>query len=279
MTRRFRLASVGCRAFAGALALVPLATHAQASPHYRIAHELPLPGDEGWDYLAFEAGGHRLFVSHGTRVLVVDTDKLALAGEIADTPGVHGIALAPDLGRGYISAGGAGVIVVFDLKTLARLKEIKATGETPDAILYDAASQRVFTFNGRGRNATAVDARTDAVIGTIALDAKPEFAVADGKGRIYVNLEDKGSLAVIDPHKLSVISVWPISGCQEPSGLALDAAGGHLFPVCANKVMAGVDGASRHVCRRAPLGGGGGRAGVGTQRRTACAPRGAGGLP
>ncbi|TLY54785.1 MAG: YncE family protein, partial [Gammaproteobacteria bacterium] len=206
--------------------LLPCATHAYASPQYRIAHEVSLPGDEGWDYLALEPGGHRLFIAHGTRVLVVDTDKLAVAGEIADTPGVHGIALAPDLGRGYISAGRAGLVVVFDLHTLARLKEIKTTGENPDAILYDAASQRVFTFNGRGRNATAVDARTDAVIGTIALDAKPEFAVADGKGRIYVNLEDKSSLAVIDPRKLSVISVWPISGCQEPSGLALDAAGG-----------------------------------------------------
>src|SRR2546429_8935516 len=115
MTRRFRLASLGCRAFAGALALVPLATHAQASPHYRIAHELPLPGDEGWDYLAFEAGGHRLFVSHGTRVLVVGTDKLALAGEIADTPGVPGIAPAPDPCRGDISAGGAGGTVGFGL--------------------------------------------------------------------------------------------------------------------------------------------------------------------
>src|SRR5256886_13588634 len=120
MKRMFGPLSPGWLALAGALALVT--THAQASPHYRIAHEVSLPGDEGWDYLAFEAGAHRLFVSHGTRVLVVDTDKLAVAGEIADTPGVHGIALAPDLGRGYISAGRAGVIVVFDLKTLARLK-------------------------------------------------------------------------------------------------------------------------------------------------------------
>ena len=256
MKRMFGQLSPGWLALAGALALVPLATPAQASPHYRIAHELPLPGDEGWDYLAFEAGGHRLFVSHGTRVLVVDTDKLALAGEIADTPGVHGIALAPDLGRGYISAGRAGLIVVFDLKTLARLKEIKTTGENPDAILYDAASQRVFTFNGRGRNATAVDARTDTVIGTIALDAKPEFAVSDGKGRVYVNLEDKNSLAVIDPRKLSVISVWPISGCQEPSGLALDADGQHLFPVCDNKVMALMDAGSGKVLGTAAIGAG-----------------------
>ncbi len=256
MTRRFRLTSPGCLAFVGALLLLLVATYAQAGPQYRIAHEVPLPGDEGWDYLTFEAGGHRLFIAHGTRVQVVDTEKLAVAGEIADTPGVHGIALAPDLGRGYISAGRSGVIVVFDLKTLARLKEIKTTGENPDAILYDAASHRVFTFNGRGRNATAVDAKTDKVIGTIPLDAKPEFAVSDGKGRIYVNLEDKNSLAVIDPQKLSVTSVWPISGCTEPSGLALDAAGQHLFAVCGNKVMALIDAASGHVLGTAPIGAG-----------------------
>jgi DNA-binding beta-propeller fold protein YncE len=248
MTRMFRLVSPGCLALVGALLL--LTTHAQAGAQYRIAHEVSLPGDEGWDYLTFEAGGQRLFIAHGTRVQVVDTEKLAVAGEIADTPGVHGIALAPDLGRGYISAGRSGVIVVFDLKTLARLKEIKTTGENPDAILYDAASHRVFTFNGRGRNAT------DAVVGTIALDAKPEFAVSDGKGRIYVNLEDKNSLAVIDPEKLTVTSRWPISGCEKPSGLAIDAAGQHLFAVCDNKVMAVMDAVSGHVLGTAPIGAG-----------------------
>ena len=252
MRRMFRLVSPGCLAVVGALLL--LTAHAQANAQYRIAHEVSLPGDEGWDYLTFEAGGQRLFIAHGTRVQVVDTGKLAVVGEIADTPGVHGIALAADLGRGYISAGRSGVIVVFDLKTLARLKEIKTTGENPDAILYDAASHRVFTFNGRGRNATAVDAKTDEVIGTIALDAKPEFAVSDGKGRIYVNLEDKNSLALIDPQKLSVTSVWPISGCEEPSGLALDAAGQHLFSVCGNKVMALINAASGQVLGNAPIG-------------------------
>jgi len=251
MTGVFRLVSPGCLACVGALLLT---THAQAGSQYRIAHEVSLPGDEGWDYLTFEAGGHRLFIAHGTRVQVVDTEKLTVAGEIADTPGVHGIALAADLGRGYISAGRSGVIVVFDLQTLARLKEIKTTGENPDAILYDAASHRVFTFNGRGRNATAVDAKTDAVIGTIALDAKPEFAVSDGNGRIYVNLEDKNSLAVLDPQKLTVTSRWPISGCEAPSGLALDAAHQHLFPVCDNKVMAIMDAASGHVLGTAPIG-------------------------
>jgi DNA-binding beta-propeller fold protein YncE len=236
------------------LGVVLGAARAEASPGYHIAHEVSLPGDEGWDTLAFEQGGHRLFVSHGTRVLVVDTDTLKVVGEIADTPGVHGIALAPDLGRGYISAGRANTIVVFDLKTLARLKEIKTTGENPDVILYDAPSHRVFSFNGRGRNVTAVDATTDTVLGSIALDAKPEFAVSDAKGHVYVNLEDKSSLAVIDPAHLTVTSVWPIAGCQEPSGLAIDAARGLLFPACDNKVMAVVDASSGKVLGTAPIG-------------------------
>lgn len=238
------------------LCLAPLAAAHSAEPRYHIAHQVNLPGDEGWDYLAFEQGGHRLFVSHGSRVLVVDTDTLTVVGEIADTPGVHGIALAPELGRGFISAGRANTVVVFDLKTLARLKEIKTTGENPDAILYDPATQRVFTFNGRGRNATAIDARSDEVLGTIALDAKPEFAASDGKGHVYVNLEDKSSLAMIDPQKLTVSAVWPIAGCESPSGLALDATRERLFPGCDNKVMAVVDASSGKVLGTAPIGAG-----------------------
>ncbi|HXN80625.1 MAG TPA: hypothetical protein VN869_06930, partial [Steroidobacteraceae bacterium] len=130
---------------AGVLALALMCAHAEAAPNYRVAHEVSLPGDEGWDYLTFEQGGHRLFIAHGSEVQVVDTDTLKLAGTITDTPGVHGIALAPDLGRGYISAGRAGSIVVFDLHTLARLKQIKTTGDNPDAIVYDAPTHRVFT--------------------------------------------------------------------------------------------------------------------------------------
>lgn len=256
MRRTFRFGSFGCLALACLLLLTAAATPVDAGPRYTLAHDVPLPGDEGWDYLTLEPEGHRLFIAHGTHVLVVDTEKLIVAGKIADTPGVHGIALAPDIGRGYVSAGRAGVVVVFDLKTLARLKEIKTTGENPDAIVYEAATRRVFTFNGRGRNATAIDTGTDSVLGTIPLDAKPEFAVPDGQGGIYVNLEDKNSLAVLDARKLSVRSVWPIGGCEEPSGLALDAAGQRLFPVCANKVMAVVDAVSGRVQGRAPIGAG-----------------------
>jgi len=238
------------------LALAPFAAaQAAGAPHYHITHQVSLPGDEGWDYLLYDQAGQRLFVSHGSRVLVVDGEKLTVTGEIAGTPGVHGIALAPDVGRGYISAGRAGAVVVFDLKTLARLKEIKVTGENPDAILYDPATHRVLTFNGRGRNVTAIDARTDEVVGTVAVDAKPEFAASDGKGRVYVNLEDRNSLAAIDPQRVSVLSVWPLAGCEEPSGLAIDAAHGRLFPVC-DKLMAVVDARSGKVLGTAPIGAG-----------------------
>ena len=178
-------------------------------------------------------------------------DRHRFLGGTRDT---LGIALAPEEHRGFTSNGRTSTVTIFDPATLSSLAEVKTTGENPDAILYDAASHRVFTFNGRGRNATAVDAKTDEVIGTIPLDAKPEFAVSDGKGRIYVNLEDKNSLALIDPQKLSVTSVWPISGCEEPSGLALDAAGQHLFSVCGNKVMALIDAASGQVLGNAPIG-------------------------
>ena len=255
MKRRFfRPAVRACLAATGALALAVSAGQAQSLPQFQLAHEVPLPGDDGWDDLTFEQGGERLFIAHGTVVQVVDTQRLALVGTIADTPGVHGIALAADVGHGYISAGRANSIVVFDLKTLARLKEIKTTGDNPDAIIYDAATRRVFSFNGRGRNATVVDASTDAVIGTIALDAKPEFAVADGRGHVYVNLEDKNMLAVIDPRQLTVTQRWPIPGCEQPSGLALDRDGHKLFAGCDNKVMAVLDATSGRVLGTAPIG-------------------------
>jgi DNA-binding beta-propeller fold protein YncE len=205
-----------CASLAGALLVAVLTAPAYAAPQYHIAHEVKLPGDEGWDDLTFDDAAHRLFIAHGTQVLVIDTERLTPAGAIADTPGVHGIALATDVGHGYISAGRSNSIVVFDLKTLARVKDIQATGANPDAILYDSATHRVFSFNGRGRNATVIDAKTDAVIGTIALDAKPEFAVSDGKGALYVNLEDKSSIARVDAQHMSVTAVWPISGCEDP---------------------------------------------------------------
>src|SRR5215469_10412494 len=244
-----------CASLAGAL-FAALTAPAYAAPQYHIAHEVKLPGDEGWDYLTFDDAAHRLFIAHGTQVQVVDTDHLTPAGTIADTPGVHGVALAQDVGHGYVSAGRTSTIIVFDLKTLARVKEIKATGENPDAIIYDSATHRVFSFNGRGRNATVIDAKTDEVLGTIVLDAKPEFAVVDGKGRVYVNLEDKSSIAQIDAQHLTVTADWPIKGCEEPSGLAIDLPGQRLFAGCSNKVMAVVDARSGRTIGTAPIGAG-----------------------
>lgn len=221
---------------------------------YHLDQEIKVAGDGGWDYLTFDAAGARLFVSHGTRVEVLDAHRLELVGAIDDTPGVHGVALAPDLGRGYVSAGASGKVVVFDLKTLARVTEIKVTGENPDAILYDSATHRVFTFNGRGRNVTVIDASRNEVIGTIAVDAKPEFAVSDGAGRIYVNLEDRNSLAVIDARGMKLVATWPLAGCEEPSGLAFDVAHQRLFSVCGNRVMAVVDAHDGRQVARLPIG-------------------------
>jgi DNA-binding beta-propeller fold protein YncE len=254
--RARRYSACLCAAACAATAGVAPAAAVTDGAHYRLAQQVPLPGDEGWDYLAFAPESHRLFISHGTRVLVVDAARLRVVGEVGDTPGVHGIALAPDLGRGFISAGSAGTIVVFDLKTLARLQEIRASGENPDAILYHRGARRVFTFNGRGRNVTAVEAATGEVAGTIALDARPEFAASDGAGPVYVNLVDKNSIAVIDPRDLKVMSVWPLTGCEGPSGLALDAAARRLFAVCGNKVMTVVDAVSGRVLGSAPIGAG-----------------------
>jgi YVTN family beta-propeller protein len=239
-----------------AVALAAAGGQAQARPQYRLTHEVNLPGDDGWDYLTFEQGGHRLFISRGTHVQVVDTDKLALIGDIPDTPGVHGIALAPDVGRGYISAGRGNAVVVFDLKTLARLAEIRTTGEGPDAIIYEPATHRVFAFNGHSNNATAIDATTNTVAGTVALEGRPESAATDAKGHVYVNLEDRNSVALIDARTLAVSAVWPVGGCEEPTGLALDAAGQRLFPACGNKVMAAIDTGSGRVLGTAPIGGG-----------------------
>jgi DNA-binding beta-propeller fold protein YncE len=240
------LAATLCGAFSAAAVA--------AGPGYALTSVVPLGGAGGWDYMAFDPGSAQLYIAHGTRVEVIDTVQLKHRGEIADTPGVHGVALAPELGRGFISAGGSQSVVVFDLKSLARLSEVKVTGENPDAIVYDSATQRVFTFNGRGRNATVLDARTATVIGTIALDAKPEFAVADGHGHVFVNLEDKNSLARLDSRDLTVQAVWPLSGCEEPSGLALNQAAGKLYSVCGNRVMVVTDARSGQLLGSAPIG-------------------------
>ena len=232
-----------------------LAPPPAASTGYRVIDTLKVGGDGGWDYLTFDPASRRLFVSHGTHVVVVDADTKAAVGDIPDTPGVHGIAIASDLGRGFISNGRGGTATIFDLKTLGKIGEVK-TGDNPDAILYDRASGRVFTFNGRSGDATAFDAAHGTVAGTIPLGGKPEFAVADGKGRVYVNIEDKSEIVALDTKALEVKSRWPLEPCEEPSGLAFDSAHGRLFTVCSNRLMAVVDATTGRVVTTLPIGGG-----------------------
>lgn len=228
----------------------------QKSPSgYHLIKEVRLGGEGGWDALTFEPKGNRLFISRGTHVMVVDADTGAVVGDIPDTQGVHDIALVEDLDKGYTSNGRASTVTVFDLKTLKTLKQIPV-GKNPDAIIYDPASKRVFAFNGASDDATAIDAKSDTVAGTIPLGGKPEFAVSDGKGRVYVNLEDKSSLVALDPRKLAVEARWPLAPGEEPSGLAIDRKHGRLFAACSNKLMVVVDVGSGKVVTTVPVGAG-----------------------
>jgi DNA-binding beta-propeller fold protein YncE len=213
------------------------------------------PGEAGgWDLLAVDA--HRLFISRTDRVMVIDTDSGKLLGEIPAAGGVHGIALVPEAKRGFTTNGHANTVTVFDLDTLAVTGEIKVTGDNPDAILYDPASKRVFAFNGHSANASAIDPASLQVVATIALPGKPELAASDGRGRMYVNLEDRNEIAVLDALAGTVLGTWSLAPCEEPTGLALDAQNGRLFAVCSNHEMMVVDAQSgRHVAE-VPIGDG-----------------------
>jgi DNA-binding beta-propeller fold protein YncE len=227
-----------------------------ADGSYRKRQEIPIGGEGGWDYLSVDAAAHRLYVSHSTKVVVVDLATNAVVGEIAPTPGVHGIALAPDLGRGFVSDGQEATAAIVDLATLQIVARVK-TGENPDAILYEPVHHEVYTFNGRGRSATVFDARTGEVRATIPLAGKPEFAVFDpAPGRIYLNIEDTSTLVAIDTAKRAVVATWPIAPGEEASGLALDPVNHRLFVGCSNRLMLMVDAASGRVLASVPIGSG-----------------------
>ena len=226
---------------------------AAATPGYHVVTTYKVGGDGGWDYLTTDADARRIFISRGTHVMVVDADSGKSVGDIPDTQGVHGIALAPDLGRGFTSNGREGTVTIFDIKTLAVISKVKA-GDNPDAILYDPATKRVFTLNGRSQDSTAIDGASGKVLGTIKLDGKPEFAASDAKGEIFVNIEDKSELVAIDPNKLEVKSKWPLAPCTEPSGLSIDRKNRRLFVGCDNKMMAVVDADSGKVLATPAIG-------------------------
>ncbi|MBV8551053.1 MAG: YncE family protein [Acidobacteriaceae bacterium] len=226
-----------------------------AAQNLKVIGSIKIGGTGGWDYLTADSPNGRLYVSHGTQVEVIDLASNTLAGKIAGMNRIHGIAIANDLGRGFITDGGSNEIVVFDLKTLAVQTKVKA-GTNPDGVVYDPSSQRVFAFNGRSQNATVVDASNSSVVGTIALDGKPEFPVADGRGNVYANIEDKSEIVAIDAKTLAVKAHWPLAPCESPSGLAIDTANRRLFSVCDNKMMAVVDADSGKVLATPAIGDG-----------------------
>jgi DNA-binding beta-propeller fold protein YncE len=225
-------------------------------PGLHLIKRYKLGGEGGWDYLKIDPDSRRLFISHATHVVVIDADSGKPVGDIPDTPGIHGIALAPDIGRGFTSNGQEGTVSIFDLNTLKPIGKVKAVGENPDAILFDPATKRVFTFNGRSHDSTAIDAATGNIVGKIALDGKPEFAVSTGGGEIFVNLEDTSELLMLDPKELKVKSRWPLSPCQGPSGLAIDIKNRRVFVGCDNKMMAVVNADNGKVITTLPIGNG-----------------------
>jgi YVTN family beta-propeller protein len=230
---------------------------AQLKPsEYFLAHKFQLEGDGFWDYLAADEPNNRLFISHGMMVQVINASDGTLLGTIPDTKGVHGIALAPELNKAYISCGRDSSVTIIDYTTLAFIKKVMVTGSNPDAILYDPFSQKVFAYNGRTGNATVIDAKTDKVVATIPLDGKPEFSQTDGKGRVYVNNEDKSRINVINAQTLKVETSWSLAPGEEPSGLALDNVNHRLFAVCGNKLMIILDANTGQFITSLPIGDG-----------------------
>jgi DNA-binding beta-propeller fold protein YncE len=230
-----------------------LALFFAAAPHYHVVKHFAVGGDSGWDYLTIDAPSHRLFISHADHVVVLDVASGKVVGDIPKTEGVHGIAIARDLERGFISNGRTNNVTIFDLDSLKVTGEAK-TSERPDAIMFEPASSRVFTFNAGGKNTTAIDAKTGTIAGEIPLGGKPEFAVHDGAGHVFVNIEDTSELAEIDAAKLTVVKRWKLAGCEDPSGLAIDRKHHRLFSGCANKVMAISDAEKGALITTVPIG-------------------------
>ncbi|MEO8216658.1 MAG: YncE family protein [Acidobacteriota bacterium] len=207
-------------------------------PQYHVVSHIAVGGEGGWDDLSVDNSAHRLYVSHSDRVNVIDLVSGKVIGEIGNTQGVHAIALAPSLRRGFVSDGRTSSVTIFDLDSLQTLSEVKSSGERPDAMVFDPSSSLVFAFNAGSNNATAIDAATGVVKGTIDLGGKPEFARSDRHGMVYVNVEDTSEIVAIDSQALAVVRRWSLAPCQEPSGLALDIAHHRLFSACDNQVMA-----------------------------------------
>jgi DNA-binding beta-propeller fold protein YncE len=236
-----------------AFSLLP-ALSAHSAGQYVFEKEIPVGGQGGWDCLWADADAKRLYVSHATKVVVIDTEKEAVMGEVTDTPGVHGIAIAADLQKGFTSNGKENKVSIFDLQTLKTLSKVDV-GENPDVIIYEPGKQEVYCFNGKGQSASVIDAKTGKVAATILLPGKPEFAVADAKQeRVYCNIEDKNEIVAIDTKTHAVVNTWPITPGEEASGLAIDTENHRLFPGCHNQLMVMLDSTSGKVLANVPIG-------------------------
>ena len=220
---------------------------------YKVSKKINIAGDEGWDYLAVDDVNQHLFVSHGSVVNVVDLKTDKTIATITDTKGVHGIAIANDLNKAFITDGKDNAVTIINLTTFELIEKVPIEGQKPDAILYDQFSHKVFTYNAKSNDATVLDAVTNKVIKAIPLGGKPEFSVANTKGLIYVNIEDKNQIKTIDATKLEVIATWSIAPGDEPSGLAIDLQNNRLFSVCGNNVMVVVDAANGKIIKTLPI--------------------------
>ena len=255
MTRLpFLAVALGLTAYAGAARPAAAQAPVTGTGGYHVSRRAVLGGEGGWDYLTPDPAAHRLYLSRGTHVMVVNTDSLSVAGDIPNTEGVHGIALVPDLFRGYTSNGRAGTVTVFDTRTLATLKVISGVGRNPDAIIFEPVSRRILTMNGGTGNVSAIDVATDSVVGSVAVGGKPEFAVADGTGHVFVNNEDSSTVVEFDARTLTVLHTWSMALCDGPSGLAMDLRARRLFAVCGNQKMMVVDANSGRVVADLPIG-------------------------
>ena len=224
------------------------------APSYKIVDRFQVEGDNGWDYLTVDSANGRVFVSHGNEVQVLDEKSGKLIGSISGTQGVHGISLAPDLNKGFTSDGRDNAVTVFNYKTLEIIKKIPVTGENPDAILYDSFSNLVLTFNGKSSNATVINAKDSRVVATIPLAGKPEFSTSDNKGYIYVNIEDKNLVSVIDTKTFKVIKSYSLAPGKNPTGITIDNENHRLFVSCNNKLMIIMDAQNGKIITALPIG-------------------------
>lgn len=231
------------------------AAPAPGASGYKVIKTVPLGGEGGWDYVYVDSAARRVYISRGTHTVVMNADTYAVEGDIPDTQGVHGIAIAADLGRGFTSNGRTNDVTIFDLKTLKPIGKVQ-TDKNPDAIAYEPVSKRVFTFNGGGKNATAINAADGTVAGTIPLGGKPEFAAVDGKGSIFVNNEDTSELHHLDAQTLKELHKWPLAPCKSPSGLSMDTKNRRLYAVCDDKVSVVVDADTGKVVATPQIGNG-----------------------